>query len=233
MRQISALATLVLSVLFALSPLFTDPFSGFESDQLPVPQVDPPIQPAGYAFAIWGLLYAWLIVSAVFGVLKRRADDGWHRARLPLIASLAIGVPWLAIANASAIWATFCIILMAIGAIAATLRAPAQDRWWFQAPVALYAGWLTAASCVSLGSTLAGYGILTGSTGWAVIGITLGLILAILVFRQRPSAPEYLGPVIWALVGIAVANGSDLWGVTLLALAGSAVLLGLAVIRAR
>ena len=42
-------------LLFAVSPLFTQGFNGFEPDQFPVPQDDPPVQPAGYAFSIWGL----------------------------------------------------------------------------------------------------------------------------------------------------------------------------------
>ncbi|MDE0589123.1 hypothetical protein OU789_04215 [Halocynthiibacter sp. C4] len=204
--HISALLTLVLAIAFAIAPLLTSPFSGFDSEQLPIPQIDPPIQPAGYAFAIWGLIYIWLIVSAAFGYLKRREDPEWQRARLPLSFSLAIGVPWLAIANTSAIWATITIFLMALGTVVALLHAPNRDRWMFQAPVGIYAGWLTAATCVSLGTTMAGYGVFLGALGWTYCGISLGLIASVAVYRQRPNAPEYLIAVIWALVGILVAN---------------------------
>lgn len=115
MEKFTAAAILVLSIAFAISPTFTAPFSGFTPDQLPNPQIDPPIQPEGYAFAIWGLIYTWLIVSAVLGLWKRADAGDWHAARLPLAISLAVGVPWLAIANASAIWATITIIIMALG----------------------------------------------------------------------------------------------------------------------
>ena len=204
MARVSAYLTLVLALAFALSPLVTDPFTGFEVDQLPIPQIDPPIQPAGYAFSIWGIIYSWLIVSAVFGTWKRSTSPEWVRARCPLIISMAIGVPWLAIANSSAIWATITIILMAVGAITAMVQAPLFDRWWFQAPTAIYAGWLTAASCVSFATTMAGNDIIFGSIGWAIVGIITGLIVAILVFRQRRQAPEYLITVIWALLGMSV-----------------------------
>ena len=30
-------------------------FGGFDANQFPVPQVNPSVQPAGYAFSIWGL----------------------------------------------------------------------------------------------------------------------------------------------------------------------------------
>ena len=225
MKHTIAPLTLALTLAFALSPALTDPFSGFTPDQLPIAQIDPPIQPAGYAFAIWGLIYAWLIVSAVFGVWKRAKDDDWNAARLPLIASLAVGVPWLAIANASAIWATITICWMAVSAILALLRAPTRDRWWLQAPIAIYAGWLTAAFCVSLGTILAGYGVIFDSFGWAVVGILIALTLALTTYRMRKNAPEYLAVVIWALIGIIVANGAAQIWISGLAGAGIAVLI--------
>lgn len=225
MKQFSALITLVLAVAFALAPAVTNPFSGFTEDQLPVPQIDPPIQPAGYAFAIWGLIYLWLVVSAVYGYWKRREAADWSRARLPLMVSLAIGVPWLAIANASAIWATITIVLMALFAAIAMVLAPFRDRWFFQAPVAIYAGWLTAASWVSIGSTAAGYGIGWGAFGWALIGIVGALVIALFVFRRRPQAPEYIFTVIWALIGIIVSNGAEGFIVSTVAGAGVLILL--------
>jgi hypothetical protein len=227
MSQIKAWLTLVVTITFVASPAFTSPFSGFASDQLPIPQINPPVQPAGYAFSIWGLIYGWLVVSAVYGVFARSTDQAWDRVRTPLIASLALGTPWLAVANRSAIWATVLIIAMAVTAIAAVLRAPDADRWWLRAPLAIYAGWLTAATFVSLASTTAGYGVLTGSMGWALIGITLALLVGVLVQRALPRAPGYGLTVIWALVAIIVANGRAQLGVTLLAGTGILVLASL------
>ena len=202
-----ALLTLIFTVTFVVSPYFTSPFSGFEADQLPIPQIDPPIQPAGYAFAIWGLIYGWLIVSAVFGIWKRSGDPAWDKMRAPLIVSLALGTPWLWVANQSALGATVLIFAMAVAAIVATLRAPRADPWLALWPVSIYAGWLTAASFVSLGSTAAGYGIVFGATGWAFAGIALALIVALSVQRRLGATPGYGLTLIWALVGIIVANG--------------------------
>lgn len=222
-----ALLTLLFTITFVISPAFTSPFSGFRADQLPVPQIDPPIQPEGYAFAIWGLIYGWLVVSAVFGLWKRGQDAGWNAARGPLLISLALGTPWLAVANISALWATVLIFAMAVPAILALLAAPRHDRWLLQAPLGLYAGWLTAASFVSLGSTAAGYGILTDSVGWAVIGIIAALGVAVAVLWAKPQAPEYGLTVIWALVAIIVANGVTANPISLLAGAGVLAIGGL------
>jgi len=226
MKNTYAWLTLILTATFVVSPAFTNPFMGFTADQLPYPQIDPPVQPAGYAFAIWGLIYSWLVVSAVFGVWKRRSDAAWDHVRAPLMISLAVGTPWLAIANASAVWATITIFIMSAAAIVALIRAPKVDGWWLQAPVGIYAGWLTAASFVSLGSTAAGYGIALGSLGWAYLAIILALGVTLVVIARKPTAPEYGITVIWALIGIIVANLSGAVGVMILAAAGIIVVAG-------
>ena len=226
MKNTYAWLTLILTATFVVSPAFTNPFMGFTADQLPYPQIDPPVQPAGYAFAIWGLIYSWLVVSAVFGVWKRRSDAAWDHVRAPLMISLAVGTPWLAIANASAVWATITIFIMSAAAIVALIRAPKVDGWWLQAPVGIFAGWLTAASFVSLGSTAAGYGIALGSLGWAYLAIILALGVTLAVIARKPTAPEYGITVIWALIGIIVANLSGAVGVMILAAAGIIVVAG-------
>lgn len=220
--MIYAILTVLFTASFVISPAFTT-FTGFESNQLPIPQIDPPIQPAGYAFSIWGLIYAWLVVSAVFGVWKRSDDPAWDKARPYLIASLVIGTPWLFVATQSAILATVMIIAMAVTAIMALLRAPAFDQWWFRVPVGIYAGWLTAASFVSIGSTMAGYGIVLDSLGWAYIGIIGALVVGLTVYSQR-HALEYLLTIVWALVGIIVANQGGEQTVLWLAQGGIAAL---------
>lgn len=227
MKNTAAILTLILTLTFVISPALTDPFSGFRADQLPIPQIDPPVQPAGYAFAIWGLIYAWLVVSAVYGIWKRADAPDWDRARWPLIVSLAVGTPWLAVANQSAVGATIMIFAMAAGAILALLRAPQADQWFFRVPVGIYAGWLTAASFVSLGSTAAGFGLLTGAIGWAYLGITGALIAGALVLLRSGSAAYGL-TIVWALAGIIVANGTAEWSVSVLAGVGAVVILAAA-----
>ncbi|MEM9393663.1 MAG: hypothetical protein AAGA38_07380 [Pseudomonadota bacterium] len=199
------LLTLVLTIAFFVAPLVTEPFSGFRDDQLPVPQADPPLQPAAYAFAIWGVIYLWLLASALFGAWRRADDTDWDFVRRPLCVSLVAGVPWLTVATQNALGALALIWVMAIPAIVATLRTPESDRWWLAAPVALYAGWLTAASCVATATVAAGYGVGPGAIGWAWFCLAIALVIALLV--QRQTAPLFYGvAVAWALVGVVVKN---------------------------
>ena len=222
-----AALVLLLALAFAASPLFST-FNGFDPDLYPVPQENPPVQPAGYAFAIWGLIYLWLIVHAAWGLVRRRDDPAWDRIRLPLMVSLAAGVPWLMVAERSPVAATALIWVMLLAALAALSRTTtAEDRWVLAPPVAIYAGWLTAASSVSVGLLLAGYGI-TGEVAAAWIGLALAAALAVVVQVRLGRAPEYGLAVAWAAVAVMVRNlGSDT-GLALAAGFLAAIMVGLA-----
>ena len=154
-----------------------------------------------------------------------KADDtAWDATRWPLIVSLAVGAAWIAVALRSPVWATLLIWVMLVTAVWALFAAPRDARWLARAPLGLYAGWLTAASFVSVALIGAGYGIGPGATGWAWIALALALAAAVTVQMRLPDTPFYGAAVAWGLAGIAVANaGRDL---------GLTVAAGLAALRA-
>lgn len=207
--RIPALIVLIATLTFALSPLASTGFNGFTADQFPVPQVDPPVQPAGYAFSIWGVIYLWLIIGAVYGMWRKPTDPDWQAMRLPLSISLIIGSFWIAAANAAPVLATIMIIAMAATAIAAMLVAGDSQQWLQVRPVALYAGWLTAASGVAIGVMLGGYAILSAEMA-AIICLVGVLVVALIVQSARPREWGYPAAIIWALIGVIVANLSTL-----------------------
>ena len=219
-----AIVTFLLTLTFALSPLLTPDFGGFEPDQFPVPQQDPPVQPAGYAFSIWGLIYLWLIAGMGFGAWKRRDARDWHAMRLPLMLSLAVGSIWLPVAVTSPIWASVLIWAMLVTALIALFRAPRGDTWWALVPLGLYAGWLSAASCVALGLVSAGYGLIAEKTA-ALAFIFAALVLASAVQNQLARAPSYGLAVIWALIAIVVRAYDSAPTVAALAAGGALALL--------
>lgn len=227
MQRAWSILVVLAALAFAASPFLVPGFNGFEPDQFPVPQIDPPVQPAGYAFSIWGVIYLWLIAGAVFGMLQRADDPDWAAMRPPLFASLAIGATWLAVAQMSPLAATVLIWAMWATAVVSLFRVGDTDRWLQQAPVAIYAGWLTAASCVSIGLLLGGYGWLPATLA-ALVALGLALALAVTLQYRLHRAPEYGLTVIWALVGVIVANWQPLnVAVTGLALIGIVSILAL------
>ena len=204
-RTLVAALCLLLSIAFAASPFFVEGFAGFDPNQFPLPQDDPPVQPAGYAFAIWGLIYAWLILGAAWGLFKAPRDGQWHDMRKPLCISLAVGTAWLAVAVASPVWASVLIWVMLLTALAALFLAPVEHVVWGAWPVGLYAGWLSAASCVSLGLLAAGYGWLDQTTA-AITFVGLAIVIGGFVQGALGRAPTYGVAVIWALVAVVIAN---------------------------
>jgi hypothetical protein len=209
MNRLWAILVALAALAFAGSPWLSQGFNGFEPGQFPVPQEDPPVQPAGYAFAIWGLIYAWLLAGAVFGLIRRMDDPDWTPMRRPLFLSLAVGALWLPVAEVSPLAATAMIWVMLVGALLALFRVGDTDRWLQQAPVAIYAGWLTAASCVALGLVIAGLGWLA-ATPAALLALAAALAIAVTVQYRLHRAPEYGITIIWALVAVIVANTQPL-----------------------
>jgi len=224
MTKLRSLLVVLAALTFGVAPFVTPPFSGYDPGIFPVRIERPFIQPAGYAFAIWSVIYLWLFAHALFGLWKRVDDPAWDRVRLPLTVALAIGTVWLAIAGSSPIWATITIWIMAVAALTAFLRADTgADRWLLAAPLGIFAGWLSAASAVSLGVLLAGYGWL-GNTGSAAVMLALVLVIAVTVQWRQPRMPVYGLTVIWALCGVVAVNLTDGQPVAIMAAAGVGVM---------
>ena len=226
-----AVAVFLAALAFGASSIVIPDFGGFAPDQFPIPQEDPPVQPAGYAFAIWGVIYLWLLASAGFGLIARRDAPDWAEMRPMLALSLVVGASWLAVAKLSALAAAVLIWAMLIPALVALFRAPLLDRWWGRAPLGLYAGWLSAASVVAVGLVLSGWGLM-GPVPAALLCIVVATLLAASVQVALEGTPEYGLGVVWALVAVAVHNlALGTLVVAILAFAGAG-LVGLLAIRA-
>lgn len=217
---------------FVTSPLLVPEFRGFEPDLFPVPQVNAPVQPAGFAFAIWGVIYLWLLVSAGFGLIARGRAADWMPMRPALALSVGIGAAWLPVAMVSPLGATVLIWIMWGTAMVALLRAPGLDRLLARGPVGLYAGWLTAAGCVSIGLLLAGYGLMS-QTGAAILALLLALALSVAILRFGGNFPEFGFSVVWALIAVAVAGWDDATVVTWLAATGAGLVAGVTLAASR
>ena len=220
--RLGAILTLAAALAFVGFSYAAPDFRGYTPDQLPLAEARPPIQPAGWAFAIWGAIYGWLVVSAGFGLLRRAEAPDWQAHRWPLVGAMTLGAGWLWVAVQDAILATAMIWAMLGLALWAFARVPARDPWLARAPVGLFAGWLTAAACVSLGVTLAGFGLLPSGRVAALALIPVAALIAAAATWRLAPAGAYAFATGWGLVGVAAQN----WGrdPLLVALAGGAAL---------
>lgn len=219
-----AIFLILVTLTFAVAPFITPPFTGYAPGDFPVEITRPAIQPAGYAFSIWSVIYLWLFAHAAYGYWKRAHSADWDEVRLPLIASLAMGTVWLAIAGAYPLLATAGILFMLGTALVAFFQADEfYDRWMLSAPLAIYAGWLSAAAAVSTGVVLAGYGVLS-DTESALVMIAVIFGVAGLVQWLRPYMPVYGITVVWALIGVVVVNAQSNFIVATTAAAAAAAI---------
>ena len=225
MQRLWAWACLLATLAFIASYFVVPDFNGFTPDQFPNVIEEPPVQPSGYAFAIWGLIYLALIAHGLIG-LRRGDDPDWAPTRAPLAVSLAVGATWIPVAKASPILATVLILVMLAGALLALRRAGPSDRLALATPLGLYAGWLTAASAVSLGLLAAGYGVIPGGTA-ALIALALALGVGLAMLRARPVI-GFAAALAWAFVGVAVRNWGDAWALAALAAVAAAGVLAFA-----
>ena len=222
-----AVLVLLASVTFAIAPLLSPDFGGFDPERYPIPQENSPVQPAGWSFAIWGIIYLVLIVHAFVGLIRHKQHKqhkDWDSGRLPLFISLAVGTSWLTVATVSPVWATILIIIMLVCALMALYRMRnASPAWVAMWPIALYAGWLTAATFISLGLLLAGYGVLSETTA-AIVALACAMLFA-LVNQLKLTQWPYAAAVAWGFTGIAVANLGEQGLISLLAAVAAVALL--------
>ncbi|MBB94525.1 MAG: hypothetical protein CML68_07985 [Rhodobacteraceae bacterium] len=190
---------------FIASPFFTGEFRGYQADQFPVPQIDPLIQPPGWTFSIWLVIYGWLAVSAAYGLFARLREPDWAAMRPSIAVATAVGATWLPVAMVSPLLAGVLIFVMMVAAIVALHDAPFLDHWLARAPAGLFAGWLTAASFVSLGLILAGYGLMSQHTA-AMTCLVLALLVAGFVIWTVRDTAMYSAAVAWALAGIFIST---------------------------
>ncbi|MBX7250305.1 MAG: hypothetical protein K1X35_14835 [Caulobacteraceae bacterium] len=196
---------------------------------------DDTLRVATWAFSIWGLIYAWLAVYAVWQALPSTPQTpflrrmGWPA----LLAFIGIGA-WIFVA-AFDLETLSIAVIVASGAvlIVPLVRAgPNQDgatggeRVLAAFPLALLAGWLTFASAGNILTVLTGNGDLPAflpPLGWAATAIALVLLIGSWV-ALRTRLWIYLLPIAWGLAGVWRAGGED--GNTELSMiaAGAAVL---------
>lgn len=186
-----------------------------------------PTTPAGYAFSIWGPIFAWCLAYAVWQALPRQGNDAVaRRAGWFFAAAMAGNALWAALYQAGGPTWLAALVLAAIAglAIAALARVSyyslplRPDRTWLlTAPLGLLAGWVSAAAFVNLATALHAGGVagLTDPASAISAGIVAGATAtALAVIARLAPFPTYALAVIWALVAILARNGGNATGLT-------------------
>ena len=200
------------------------------------------VTPAGWAFAIWGLLFTGSALFALWQALPGQRDNALlDRIAWPAAVALAAQGVWATytqFANLTAISAV--IILTSLGGLLMVLRAlvaaPSLSRAerWLVAPVfSALAAWLTAASIVNISASLKYYGVGGGDPEplVAAVMIAIGSVIAATATARVRGAPLYGLVFCWALLAIFARGGQQFAPIGWAAAAGGAMVLAAAVWR--
>ncbi len=167
------------------------------------------ITPAGYAFAIWSLIYLGMIAFSIYQLLPANVVR-FRGIRSLYIMSCALNCGWIYFWHQDQIAICLAIIL---GLLAVLLLINIKLRTFdsiadsaiVKAPFGIYFGWVTAASLVNFAVLLVQQKIDLGSSASAV-GVVLILFAAAMGVLVRVRLTNYFYPlaIAWALTAIAV-----------------------------
>jgi hypothetical protein len=209
--RVVVLVTAVAQIVF---PFFVNPFRGGTQ---PVRAFEPSqIEPARYAFSIWGPIYLGALVYAIWQLTPAGRSNPATLRMAPLAIALYLGSSfWLSAARFGPLWATIPI-LAAMAACAVTCLilgertadGSLQQFVCLLVPFALYAGWTVCATFVNLAEVAPRYGFNRfGLTvpDYAVLSIAvLTVVVAGLLWLTKGNL-VLAGTVAWALVAIIAA----------------------------
>lgn len=171
--------------------------------------------PAGYVFAIWGLVYLGLIVYSIYQALpSQRENPRLRRIGYLYVLSCAANVTWLFLWHYEVFALTvvamvvLLLLLVAVYLALGTGRSSAStgETWLVRVPFSIYLGWVTVATIANATSLLEylnwpGWGI--APEVWAVIMLVAGALITLAVSLTRGDMAFVL-VIVWAFVGVAI-----------------------------
>jgi hypothetical protein len=171
--------------------------------------------PAGYVFAIWGLIYLLLLAYTVYQALPSQRENprlrrsGWLMA----LSSLANG-SWIFAWHFGYYPLSLAIMLVLLGSlIAAYLRLRIGlepfnrlETAAIAVPLSVYLGWISVATIANTTDVLYDWGWSGGGISplaWTLILLGVGVLLAGVMAYTRADL-SYLLVLVWAFAGISM-----------------------------
>ncbi|PVX24393.1 MAG: hypothetical protein CW691_07680 [Candidatus Bathyarchaeum sp.] len=173
------------------------------------------VTPAGFTFAIWGVIYILLAVFVVYQALPKNKDKPFLGG-IGLLFGLAsvCNVCWLLLWHYGFI--TYSLVLM-LGLLSSLIliyrrldigraAVSVKERLFVHLPFSVYLGWISIATIANVSVALTavgwdGFGIEAATWAVVIIFVALALSLAMLAFRKDVAFDLV---VVWALIGIIV-----------------------------
>lgn len=197
------------------------------------------VTPAGYVFAIWGVIYLGMLAYSAAQFISPLANDPLpDRLAWPLIVSNLANMLWLVLWHSLAIGWTVPVMLVLLASLIAAYRIARAGRAGaastlelraVRVPISIYLGWISVASIANISGALGAtewnrWGLADG--WWGAIVLVVGAALALTALaRKRDIA--FAAVFVWAFAGIAVATPE---AVVRTAAIGLAVVIGIGIV---
>lgn len=177
-----------------------------------------PVTPAGYAFAIWGLIYLLSLGLAVYQLSpKQRTREVHRRTGWLLVVAFAASTLWVPIFGTQTIWLSQIVILVLLSSLLVAARRlttlgaakTTAERFLLRLPVTVYLGWALLATTAGFALTFRSFGMGENGAGVTLISIILVLAataVAVYAVSRLTAAAGFAFTALWALVAIVVAT---------------------------
>lgn len=197
------------------------------------------LTPAGWAFSIWGPLYAGSIVFALFQLMpSQRENIRLSTLRWPAAGAFLGNAFWAAytqffglsvISAVIILWTLACLLVIYRQISSWNSKPTPAEIGFVVVPLSALAAWLTAASIVNISASLRFHGIEASNAAAPLIGAAVlllgGALAAFAVARGRGNL-AYAMTFIWALVAIYAAGGQAAAPVGVAAVLAAMLVLG-------
>jgi hypothetical protein len=187
------------------------------------------IQPAGWAFSIWGLIYLFSFIYAVYQLVPQYDNAVLRATRAPALVAFVGSIVWLYFAGTGdwQTWFTAPVLFLVALVLTRVVQAPRGATWW-QTTLSKkllypYAAWTGIAAWLNIQTLITDKGIVTSDTTNIATNLVLFVCVAAFTFyyyKRTEYSAFYGGVLVWAGVAVVAANLSG--GMTLFAVLGGA-----------
>ena len=211
---LSVVLALIVNVLASTLPL-NGQNTGEISDRFQVFFV-----PAGYVFAIWGVIYIGWIAFTIFQYLPAQKENPRLRELgYWFVLSGVFNAAWLFCWHYNLFGLSVLVMLALLGTLIASYlkldvgraAVSSAEKWAVDVPFSVYLGWISVATVANITSWLYsinwnGFGI--SPQVWAVIMLFVASLVGVLMALYRKDS-GYLFVFVWAFAGIAVKQSAE------------------------
>ncbi len=169
--------------------------------------------PAGYVFAIWGLIYLGVSAFSLVQALPTRTNDPVIRAVRPWhVVNALANASWIFAWHHERFGVALGLMLVILGSLVAIAKAVGEVREGLlyatvRAPFSVYLGWISVATIANttvVAWTLGATDALRDPS--VTLALVAGASVLCAVVALRRADPLYAAVFVWAIVGIALKN---------------------------